>query len=154
MKEKYMKSMGYTAYKDSETHLTDNKGKILSLLFEGAIRFTRFAIMGMEKEDPRIKGENISKVLAILTELDCALDHDQDKALADNLNELYHYMMKRLTQANFYNEHKALIEVNQLLSELKDAFDRAINSIAIEIDTKKVASENKHDSADKVRLAI
>jgi flagellar protein FliS len=149
-----MKSMGYTAYKDSETQFTDNKGKILSLLFEGAIRFTRFAIMGMEKEDPRIKGENISKVLAILTELDCALDHDQDKTLADNLNELYQYMMKRLTQANFYNEKKALIEVNQLLSELKGAFDRAIESIAAELETKQQTSEKKNNSADKVSLAI
>jgi flagellar protein FliS len=149
-----MKSMGYTAYKDSETKFTDNKGKILSLLFEGAIRFTRFAIMGMEKEDPRIKGENISKVLAILTELDCALDHDQDKTLADNLNELYQYMMKRLTQANFYNEKKALVEVNQLLSELKDAFDRAIEAIAAEIDTKQQALEQKKEASDKVSLAI
>jgi len=146
--------MGYTAYKDSEMQFTDNKGKILSLLFEGAIRFTRFAIMGMEKEDPRIKGENISKVLAIITELDCALDHDQDKTLADNLNELYQYMMKRLTQANFYNERKALIEVNQLLSELKNAFDRAIDSIAAELDTNKQVSEKKKEPSDKVSLAI
>lgn len=146
--------MGYTAYKATETQFTDNKEKILSMLFEGAIRFTRFAIMGMEKEDPRIKGENISKVLAILTELDCALDRDQDKTLADNLNELYQYMMKRLTQANFYNEKKALVEVNQLLSELKDAFDRAIESIAAELDTKQLASEKKKDASDKVSLAI
>ncbi|MBF0449690.1 MAG: flagellar export chaperone FliS [Candidatus Magnetomorum sp.] len=125
-----MKSMGYTAYKNSETQHTENKGKILSLLFEGAIRFTRFAIMGMEKEDPRIKGENISKVLAILTELDCALDRDQEKDLADNLNGLYQYMMRRLTHANFNNEKKALIEVDRLLSELKEAFDRAVDSLS------------------------
>jgi len=149
-----MKSMGYSVYKNSETQFTDNKGKILSLLFEGAIRFTRFAIMGMEKEDPRIKGENISKVLAILTELDCALDYDQDKMLADNLNGLYQYMMKRLTQANFFNEKKALIEVNQLLSELKDAFDRAVESIAIELEATQLVSEKKKDSSDQVSLAI
>ncbi len=129
-KEISMKSMGYTAYKNSETQHTENKGKILSLLFEGAIRFTRFAIMGMEKEDPRIKGENISKVLAILTELDCALDRDQEKDLADNLNGLYQYMMRRLTHANFNNEKKALIEVDRLLSELKEAFDRAVDSLS------------------------
>jgi len=149
-----MQSMGYTAYKDTETQFTDNKGKILSLLFEGAIRFTRFAIMGMEKKDPRIKGENISKVLAILTELDCALDHDQEKDLADNLNELYQYMMRRLTRGNFYNEKDPLNEVIRMLTELKEAFDRAIEAISLELETKKAQSEPQKKGSDKVSLAI
>ncbi|KPA18455.1 Flagellar protein FliS [Candidatus Magnetomorum sp. HK-1] len=148
-----MKSMGYIAYKKSETQFTENKGKILSLLYEGAIRFTRFAIMGMEKEDPRIKGENISKVLAILTELDCALDRDQEKDLADNLNGLYQYMMRRLTYANFNNEKKALVEVDRLLSELKDAFDRAVDSISKDLAEKPETSPPKK-SSDKVSLAV
>jgi len=147
-----MKSMGYTAYKNSETQFTDNKGKILSLLFEGAIRFTRYAIMGMEKEDPKIKGENISKVLAILTELDCALDREQEKDLADNLNGLYQYMMRQLTYANFNNEKKALAEVDRLLTELKEAFDRATESLATELESK--SSTQKTSFSDKVSLSV
>jgi len=147
-----MKSMGYTAYKNSETHFSENKGKILSLLFEGAIRFTRFAILGMEKEDPKIKGENISKVLAILTELDCALDREQEKDLADNLNGLYQYMMRRLTHANFNNEKKALVEVNRLLTELKEAFDRATDSLTAELENKP--DKKKSGSSDKVSLSV
>jgi len=148
-----MKSMGYVAYKDSETQFTDNKGKILSLLFEGAIRFTRFAIMGMEKKDPRIKGENISKVLAILTELDCALDREEEKDLADNLNGLYQYMMRRLTYANFNNEKNALIEVDRLLSELKDAFDSAVDNTSKENEEKSEPPTPKNLS-DKVSVAV
>jgi len=152
-----MQSMGYTVYKNSETQLTDNKGKILSLLFEGAIRFTRFAMMGMDKDDPRVKGENISKVLAILTELDCALDRDQEKELAENLNGLYQYMMHRLTQANFHNEKKALAEVDQMLTELKVAFDRAINAVSAELELKQSKPkiiEKKKGPADSVSFAV
>jgi len=124
--EKKMKPMGYSAYKNTETQVTDNKGKILLMLFEGAVRFTKFARMGMEKKDPRIKGENISKVLAILTELDCALDQERGKELADNLTGLYQYMMRRLTHANLKNEIEPLEEVEKLLNELKEAFDNAV----------------------------
>jgi len=147
-----MKTMGYSAYKTTETQATDNKEKILLMLFDGAIRFTKFARMGMEKKDPRIKGENISKVIAIITELDCALDQEKGKELADNLAGLYHYMMRRLTHANIHNEIDPLKEVERLLSELKDAFDNASKNLA----RARSEGETSNDSgiAEKVSLAV
>jgi len=145
-----MKSLGYSAYKSTETQVTDNKGKILLLLYDGAIRFTRFARMGMERKDPKIKGENISKVIAIITELDCALDQEKGKELAENLAGLYQYMLRRLTHANVNNEIQPLEEVERLLNELKEAFEAAAQQLD---EIPKNADQQKEVSSEKLNLS-
>ncbi|CAN2048614.1 Flagellar secretion chaperone FliS [Candidatus Magnetomoraceae bacterium gMMP-1] len=133
---------GYAAYNVTATHATDNKAKILVKLLEGAAHFTRFALMGMQKNNPRIKGENISKVLAIITELNCALDPDIKGDLVTNLSTLYQYIMTRLTEANLNNLPEALKEVEHILIELKYGFEKAFIGQKSGIDDfKKVINE-------------
>jgi len=120
-----MTATGYAAYNHALVHATDNKGRILLMLYEGAVRFVRFARLGIEKKSAKIKGENISKVMAILTELDCALDRKMEGELVENLSVLYHYMIDRLTIANVKNDTGALDEVERLLLEVKGGFEGA-----------------------------
>jgi len=119
-----MISTGRAAYNRTIIHTTDKK-KILLMLYDGAVKFVRYARSGIEKNDPKIKGENISKVLAILTELDCALNREMTGDYITNLASLYQYMMNRLTVANIKNDIGALTEVESILSELKEAFEAA-----------------------------
>jgi len=116
----------YTSYNNSMIHLTDRKDKVLLMLYDGALKFVRFARIGIEEQSPKIKGENISKIMAILTELDCALDRELGGLLAENLSKLYQYMMNRLTVANIESNAEALDEVERLLSELRDGFEEAV----------------------------
>jgi len=120
-----MTPTGYAAYNQAIVHTTDNKEQILLMLYAGAMRFVRFARLGIEKKSAKIRGENISKVIAILTELDCALDREIGEELVENLSDLYHYMMNRLIIANMKNDVGALDEVERLLCELKEGFDEA-----------------------------
>jgi len=125
--EDFMTSTGYTAYKHAAINPTHSKEKILLMLYTGAVRFVRFARMGIEQKNAKIRGENISKVLAILTELDCALDREGGGELVDNLSDLYRYMMNRLTVASMDNDSQALDEVEKLLIELKEGFEGAFD---------------------------
>ena len=123
-----MAPTGYAAYNQAVVHTTDNKERILLMLYDGAVKFVRLARLGIEKKNAKIRGENISKVMAILTELDCALDREMEedgKDMVKNLSDLYWYMMNRLTIANVKNDTCALDEVESLLRELKDGFDEA-----------------------------
>jgi flagellar protein FliS len=124
-----MPPMGYSEYTRTEEQQTDNKEKILLMLLEGAARFTRFARMGLEKQSMQLKGENISKVLAILTELDCALDRDVGAEFVSSLSDLYRYMMNRLSDANINNEKEPLEEVERLLITIKEGFEGAADTI-------------------------
>jgi flagellar protein FliS len=121
-----MTGSAYTAYNNSMTHVTDRKDKVLLMLYDGALKFVRFARIGIEEKSPKIKGENISKIMAILTELDCALDREIGGPLAENLSRLYQYMMNRLTVANIDSNAEALDDVERLLSELREGFEGAI----------------------------
>ena len=122
---KIMAHTGYAAYNQAVVHTTENKERILLMLYEGAVRFVSFARSGIEKKSAKIKGENISKVMAIITELDCALDREMGEELVENLSDLYHYMMDCLAIANVKNDTSALDEVERLLLDLKEGFDEA-----------------------------
>jgi len=124
-----MPPMGYSEYTRTEEQQTDNKEKILLMLLEGAARFTRFARMGLEKQSMQLKGENISKVLAILTELDCALDRDVGAEFVSSLSDLYRYMINRLSHANINNEKEPLEEVERLLIKIREGFEGAADTI-------------------------
>jgi len=89
-----MAPTGYAAYNQAVVHTTDNKERILLMLYDGAVRFVSFARSGIEKKNVKIKGENISKVMAIITELDCALDREMGGELVENLsNHLKEFLL-------------------------------------------------------------
>ena len=148
-----MTPTGYTAYKHAAISATHSKEKILLMLYEGALRFVRFARMGLEEKSPKIRGENISKVMAILTELDCALDRESGGELVENLSDLYRYMMDRLPHANVKNDTEALDEVGRLLTELKEGFEGALQE-----EPKEAPVEPKNEEPwmqeGRIRLAV
>jgi flagellar protein FliS len=117
-----MIATGYAGYRNVMANMTESKEEILLMLFEGALISLRIARRGIREKNPKLKGEKISKVLAILTELDCALDRENGGKLAENLGVLYRYLMERLTTANIKNDPEALEEVEQLLGELYEGF--------------------------------
>ena len=147
-----MTPVNYHAYAHVASQGTENKEKILLMLYGGAVKFVRFARRGIEKNNPKIKGENISKILAILAELDCALDKETGGILAENLSVLYQYMMGRLTVANIKNDAGALDEVERLLNELKQGFEEAINQEADQSSVQAIPEEPAMQKG--VRVAI
>ena len=120
-----MTPTGYASYRNVMANTTESKEKILLMLYEGALTFVRAARRGIEERNPRIKGENISKILGILTELDCALDREKGGDLAGNIADLYRYLINLLTTANINNDPEALDEVERLLGELYEGFQGA-----------------------------
>ena len=84
-----MAMRGHSAYNQTIIQTVDDKGKILLMLYDGAIKFVRYARSGIEENDPKTKGENISKLLAILNELDCALNREMSEDYIENLSFLY-----------------------------------------------------------------
>ena len=125
-----MIATGYAGYRNTMAHATESKEEILLMLYEGALISLRIARRGIKEKKPKLKGEKISKVLAILTELDCALDRENGLDLADNMAAMYGYMMNRLITANIKNDPKALEEVERLLGDLYEGFKGAAAQMA------------------------
>jgi len=125
-----MTPQGYAGYRNVIANTVENKEEILLMLYEGALIAVRMARRGIEEKNPKLRGEKISKVLAILTELDCALDREKGGELAENLSVLYRYLMDRLTVANVKNDPEALVAVESILGELYEGFKGAANQLA------------------------
>jgi flagellar biosynthetic protein FliS len=68
------------------------------------------------------KGKAIARASRIVVGLQGALDFTRGGELAQNLNDLYNYVTRRLIFANAHNDMEALKEVQHLMSEIRSAW--------------------------------
>ena len=118
----------YQKYKTSAIQ-SASREKILLLLYEGAIRFTKMAIIACEKKDIAGRGENIGRAFDIIMELNNTLDHKIGGSIAANLEQLYMFMTDQLTKANVSGDPEPLKSVVKLLETLYDGWVKAIESL-------------------------
>jgi len=112
-------------YVDTST----NKMRMLLDLYEGAIRFVGFAEKVLEMHNIARKGQYISRAIAIIGELDSALDRKTGGEIVQNLSSLYDYMIRRLTEANLKGDAMALKDVRGLLEGLLDTWEQAAQQL-------------------------
>ena len=108
---------GITAYQDNAVS-TQSKGRLIVMLYDGAIKFMRLAIMEMEKKNYEAKGRYINKALDIINELNMVLDMDAGGEIASNLRKLYLFMTNQLSQANIKCDPQKVRDVIKLMEEL------------------------------------
>ncbi|MCR9141177.1 MAG: flagellar export chaperone FliS [bacterium] len=116
-----LKKNQYDAYKDTEI-TTANQGKLIIMLYDGALRFLKIANENMSPRTYDVVNTNIIKAQDIVTELMLALNMDEGGEVAENLFNLYAYMKKRLLEANIAKDTAVVDEVLGILNQLKGAW--------------------------------
>jgi flagellar secretion chaperone FliS len=117
----------YSKYQKTQV-TTASKGKILLMLYEGAIRFIKKAKVAMGEKQIAEKGKYISKTTAILSELMATLDFKAGGKLAADLENLYVFMIDKLIEANINNDVKCLDVVENLLVTLYTAWKDVVEN--------------------------
>lgn len=112
---------GITAYQDNAIS-TQSKGRLIVMLYDGAIKFMKLAIIEMEKKNYEAKGRYINKAIDIINELNAVLDMDSGGEIASNLRSLYLFMNRHLTQANVKCDPQFVREVIKLMEELNQSW--------------------------------
>ena len=97
---------------------TASPAELTLMLYEGAIKFSNLAMMGLEKGDYEAVNVNIQKTRAIIVELTSTLDHKYP--VAEDFQRLYDYILALLVEANMQKD-KELLE--RALDELRDIRD-------------------------------
>ena len=69
------------------------------------------------------KGKSIARASRIVIGLQGALDFERGGDLANNLNELYGYVTRRLLHVNARNDLDALEEIFGLMNEIRTAWE-------------------------------
>jgi flagellar protein FliS len=112
---------GITAYQDN-TVTTQSKGRLIVLLYDGAIKFMKLAIKELEAGNYQAKGQYINKAQDIINELNAVLDINAGGEIAANLSKLYCFMNNRLSEANIKRDPQMVREVITLMEELNQSW--------------------------------
>ena len=108
---------GIAAYQEAAI-ATQGKGRLIVLLYDGAIKFLKLAIKEMEASNYEAKGRYIGRAQDIINELNTVLDTKAGGEIAANLRKLYSFMNTRLSEANTKRDPQMIRDVITLMEEL------------------------------------
>lgn len=106
-----------------------SREKLLLMMYEGAIKFTKLAIQAAEEKKIADRGINIGRTYDIIMELNNTLDHKVGGDISKNLEQLYMFMTDQLTKANISGNPDPLREVLKLLETLYDGWAKAVEQL-------------------------
>jgi flagellar protein FliS len=104
---------------------TQSKGRLIVMLYDGAIKFMKLAIREMEAGNYAAKGRYINRAQDVINELNAVLDVDSGGDISQNLRKLYLFMNRRLSEANAKRDPQMIREVITFMEELNQSW-RAI----------------------------
>jgi len=91
------------------------------MLFDGAITFVGVALQAIDRSDFELKGQMISKSIAVVNGLKDCLDLSHGE-LPRNLHDLYEYMVENLFKANLNSDSEAIKDVQALLKTVRESW--------------------------------
>jgi flagellar protein FliS len=114
------------AYQENAVAMQSH-GRLIVMLYDGAVKFLQQAIREMERKDWAAKGGHINRAVAIIDELDLCLDLEAGGEIAVNLRRLYDFLRHHLTEANLRRDPERIREAIKILEELNEGW-RAITA--------------------------
>ncbi len=109
----------YAQYNNSKV-LTASPAELTLMLYEGAIKFCNIAIMAIDESNVQKAHENIVKVQNIIAYLRQTLD--MKYAVAQDFENIYVYLERRLVEANVKKDKEILEEINTHLRSVRDTW--------------------------------
>ncbi len=129
-------SNGYGANQYKQTAVkTANRGTLLLMLYEAAIKNVKMATVAVDDKDLAAKGTAIGKAHDIVNELMNSLDVAVGGDIARDLERLYHFMTEQLVKANLAGSKdptaakEALTTVRKLLETLLEGWRGAVEQV-------------------------
>ncbi len=101
---------------------TQSKGRLIVMLYDGAIKFMKLAIKELEAGNHAAKGQYINRAQDIINELNAVLNMDAGGEIARNLRRLYLFMNRRLSEANTKRDPQMIRDVITLMEELNQSW--------------------------------
>ena len=122
---------GIASYQENSV-TTQSKGRLIVLLYEGAIKFMKLAIKELEAGNYEAKGKHLNRAREIISELNAVLDMQAGGELSGNLRKLYMFMQQRLSDANIKRDPQIIRDVITIMEELNQGW-KAISTTQIDI---------------------
>ena len=101
---------------------TADNVQLIQMLFDGLAESLASARGHIQNNAIEDKSKALSRAGRIVVGLQGALDFERGGELAQNLNELYAYITRRLFHVNAYNDLTVLDEVQSLIKDITEAW--------------------------------
>lgn len=123
----------YQKYKQTSIQ-SASREKLLLMMYEGAIKFTKLAIKAAEEKKVADRCMNIGRAFDIVLELNNTLDHKVGGELAARLEQLYMFITEQYTKANISGDPEPLRASLKILENLYEGWKQAIEKLKKEED--------------------
>jgi flagellar secretion chaperone FliS len=119
------------AYPQINTYLNNHYDgmdpeQLILLLYKGALSRLRLTREGIEEKDVKKKGENLSKAIAIISELNASVDSKMEDDSTHFLRGLYTAILTELPKVTLNNDLKILSRTERYISELKEIWEKDV----------------------------
>ncbi len=107
--------------------MSASPAKLVAMLYERAITLLRETVEAIEAGDIGRRWRANGKATEVISHLWGTLDRERGGEIAENLNRVYGYMMRRLTMVDVENDAQAAREVIELLEPLRCSWQEIAN---------------------------
>lgn len=107
--------------------LTASPGQLVLMLYDGVLKALALArdAHGWSEDNPRrleVMNAQLIKAQQIISELQGGLNHEVGGEFSRTMQRLYDYHNRRLFEANLRKSAEPIIEVERLVTQLRDAW--------------------------------
>ena len=107
---------------------TADRGRLLMLMFEGALKFLGRAEAALADGELESFGVALGRAEAVIAELLHTLDFKAGGDLARNLDRLYRFMLDHLVEANLQKSRQHVAQVARVLGIIAGAYREVLES--------------------------
>ena len=116
-----LSARGISSYRQTEIQ-SRTPLELVVMLYDGALRFTADAREAIERRDIRSRQHNVSRALAIISELQSTLNMESGGDVAAQLDRLYGFVRDRLVDASVKQDVTPIDEARNVLKTLREGW--------------------------------
>ena len=112
------------AYRQSESQSKINPVKLIHMMYERVLQHLDGAKVAIEAGNIQERGENLGKVIALVTELNASIKDDDASDAANFLRGLYGAILTELPKVSLSEDTQILIQAQTYIERLKDVWEK------------------------------
>jgi flagellar protein FliS len=110
-------------YQKSEAQAETHPVKLIHLMYERVLTHLELAEQGVLQKDVKLRGENLSKAIAIISELNAAIKKDDKTETADFLRGLYSAILVELPKIGISQNVEIVRQSIRYIQKLKSIWE-------------------------------
>lgn len=145
------------AYRRSEKQAEIHPVRLIHMMYERILTHLQYAEAGIKEGNPKKRGENLGKAIALITELNASIKQDDESEAAHFLRGLYNSILMELPKVSVSGKVDVLRQTARYIKELKKIWEETamIEHGFAAADKETTANIEKHlDTANTAAAAF